>query len=84
MEIDTWIAGYKVRSFPWIDGKTIYVNVQYFAPGQSIDRPPVFDKSVYVTDNDNGKRLVSDFLDSLVNHIARMEIPHGHKVVITA
>ena len=84
MELDTWVSGYKVRSFPWIDGKHIYINVQYFAPGQSISQPPVFDKSVYITDNDNGKRLVRDFLDSLVNHIARMEIPEGTKVIITA
>lgn len=58
MEIDTWVEGYKVRSFPWVDGKTIYFNVQYFAPGQSIAQPPVFDKSVYITDDAAGQRLV--------------------------
>jgi len=58
--------------------------VQYYAPGQSLSRPPVFDKSVYITDNDNGKRLVNDFLDSLVCHIAQMNIPEGTKVIITA
>ena len=25
MEIDAWIDGCQVRSFPWIDGKRIYV-----------------------------------------------------------
>jgi len=29
MELDRWIGSYNVRSFPWIDGKRIYFNVQY-------------------------------------------------------
>lgn len=41
MELDRWIGSYKVRSFPWIDGKRIYFNVRYYAPGQSIEKPPV-------------------------------------------
>ena len=32
MEIDKWIRNYKVRSFPWIDGKHIYFNVCKYAP----------------------------------------------------
>lgn len=84
MEIDKWVDGYKVRSFPWVDGETIYFNVQYFAPGQSLSQPPVFDKSVYVTDNTAGKRLVYEFTSSLAEHVARMEIPGENKVIITA
>lgn len=29
-EIDKWIGSYKVRVFPWIDGKRIYFNVQFW------------------------------------------------------
>ena len=83
MEIDNWVDGYKVRSFPWVDGETIYFNVQYFAPGQSLSQPPVFDKSVYVTDNTAGKRLVYEFTSSLVAHVSKMQISE-YKVVITA
>jgi hypothetical protein len=74
MEINKWIGSYKVRAFPWIDGKRIYFNVQYYAPGQSIEKPPVWDKTVYVTDNEVGRRLVYELTDSLVNHIACMEV----------
>lgn len=85
MEIDGWFGEYKVRSFPWIDGKLIYFNVQYYAPGQSISQPPVFDKTVYVTDNDAGRRMVHDFTDSLAHHIAGMKIPpNAAKIVLTA
>ena len=85
MEIDNWISGYKVRSFPWVDGKTIYFNVQYFACGQSIEQLPVWDKTVYITDNEAGQRLIHDFIDSLVNYVARMQIPkNAAKVVLTA
>jgi hypothetical protein len=84
MDIDRWINGYKVRSFPWTDGKTIYFNVQYFTAGQSVEQPPVFDKTVYITDNEAGKRLISDFINSLVDYVARMTIQSGTKVVITA
>ena len=84
MEIDTWVEGYKVRSFPWIDGKTIYFNVQYYAPGQSIAKPPIWEKAVYITDNDAGRNLVSNFISSLTVHVAQMQIAPGHKVVMTA
>ena len=70
MEIDKWIGSYKVRAFPWIDGKRIYFNVQYYAPGQSIEKPPVWDKTAYVTDNEEGRRLAYELTNSLVNHIA--------------
>ena len=84
MEIDKWIEGYKVRSFPWIDGKHIYFNVQYYAPGQSLAHPPLWDKSVYVTNNASGQRLVCDFTSSLTMHVATMHIPDGCKAVLTA
>ena len=84
MEIDKWIRSYKIRSFPWIDGKLIYFNVQYYASGQSINQPPVWDKTVYITDNAEGQRLVYDFTDSLVEHVASMEIANNVKIVLTA
>jgi hypothetical protein len=84
MEIDKWIGSFKVRSFAWLDGQRIYLNVQYYAPGQSIEKPPVWDKTVYITDNANGQRLVHDFTHSLVEYIARMQIKSETEVVITA
>lgn len=84
MEINDWIEGYKVRSFPWVDGKTIYFNVQYYAPGQSIARLPVWDKTVYITDNAAGRNMITNFLDSIVNYVAGMQIQDGYKVILTA
>ena len=84
MNIDTWVSGYKVRSFPWVDGKHIYFNVQYFAPGQSIAQPPVFDKSALIVDNAAGQRLAYEFTDTLVRHIAQLQIPAGGKAIIAA
>lgn len=84
MEIDKWMGSYKVRSFPWIDNKRIYFNVQYYAPGQSIEKPPVWDKTVYITDNAAGQRLLNDYLDSLIEHIAKTKIPDNAEVTFTA
>lgn len=84
MEIDRWISSYKVRSFPWIDGKRIYFNVQYFAPGQSIEKPPVWDKTVYIINNEAGRRLVHEFTNSLVNHIAGMQSLENIEITLTA
>ena len=83
INIDTWISGYKVRAFNWIDGKRIYINVQYYKPGQSIESSPVWGKTVYIADNDKGQRLVNDFTHSLVEHIAKMQIKKGIEVTIT-
>lgn len=38
MEINGWFSGCLVQTFPWIDGKYIYVNVRRFLPGQSISQ----------------------------------------------
>ncbi len=84
MNIDTWIGSHKVRAFPWIDGKRIYFNVQYFAPGQSIQKPPAWDKTVYISDNEAGRRLVNNFTDSLVEHVGKMQIADGVEITLTA
>ena len=83
MNVDTWIGGCKVRAFPWVDGETIFFNVQYFAPGQSIDRPPVWDKTVYIKNNSAGQRVVREFTHTLVNYICMLTIVDGTKVVLT-
>jgi len=84
MEIDKWIGNYKVRSFPWIDGEHIYFNVCEYVPGQSIEKPPILDKTVYITDDFAGRRMVKYFTDSLVNHIANMRLPkQATKIIIT-
>ena len=83
MEIDKWINSYKVRSINWIDGRHIYFNVQYYAPGQSIERPPVWDKTVYITDNEAGRKLINEVTDSLVNYVAQMNTIDNAKVIIT-
>ena len=84
MELDKWIRSYKIRAFPWIDGKRIYFNVQYYAPGRSIHKPPAWDKTVYITDNTAGQRLVYEFTDSLVEHVAKMIIREGTEIVLSA
>lgn len=83
MEIDGWIGSYKVRAFPWGDGKRIYFNVQYYRPDQSIEKPPVWDKTVYVTDDEAGQRLVFNFTHSLTEYVASMQIPDNIEMVIT-
>ena len=84
MEINGWFGPYKVRAFSWIDGERLYFNVQYYAPGQSMMKPPVWDKTVYITDNTAGRRIVYDFTDSLVNHIASMRLREHVEVTLTA
>lgn len=86
MNIDTWIAGCKVRSFPWIDHKTILFNVQYYAPGQSLSKPPVWDRTVYIVDNAARRRVICEFAHSLVTYIStlpasRFELEDGKRLL---
>ena len=83
MELDKWIGANKVRAFPWIDGERIYINVMSYAPGQSIEKPPVWDKTVFVIDDTAGQRLVFDFTHTLVEIIAGMHIVAGTEVTLT-
>lgn len=84
MNIDNWVGSYKVRSFPWIDGKRIYFNVQYYIPGQSAEKPPAWDKTIYITDNAAGRRLVNDFTHSLAEHVSKMQINDTLEITLTA
>ena len=84
MELDKWIGQYKVRSIPWIDGKRIYFNVQYYASGQSIEKPPVWDKTVYVTDNEAGRRLVYEFTDSFTHYVTGIKSTENVEITLTA
>lgn len=83
MYIDKWIQGCKVHVEAWIDGKTIYVNARYYRPGQSLSQAPVWDRTIYVTDDKNGRIIVEHFLDSLVLHICSMNYKDGNKYVVT-
>lgn len=84
MEIDAWVGTYRVRSFPWADGKTIYFNVQCYQPGQSLSQPPVWDKTVYIADDAAGRDMIENFTSSLTEYVASLEIPLGRKIVLIA
>jgi hypothetical protein len=82
MEINAWISGCKCRIFPWGDGKTYYVNVQYFPSGSSVYKP-AWEKTVYVTKNDAGREVLMDYLDSFIEYICGLKINDDKKIVIT-
>ena len=83
MNFDGWIDGYKVTVFPWIDREHIYVNVQYFNSGASLSQPPEIEKTALITDNENGRSMVENYLNSLVHYIARSKIEPGKMAQIT-
>ena len=83
MEIDSWVNGYKVRSFPWIDGKTIYFNVQYYLPGQSLSQPPAWDKTVYIENDVAGRNIVENLTASLVEYVANIVMTGEKKMVLS-
>jgi len=61
-------------------------NVQYYRPGQSLNKPPVWDRTVYIENNDAGRRIIREFTDSLVTYISQMpdsrfDIGEGNKLV---
>lgn len=65
INIDTWISGYKVRAFDWIDGKNIYINIAYYAPGSNLSQPPVREKSFLIPIEESPK--IEKYLHSVVN-----------------
>lgn len=64
INIDTWVAGYKVRAVDWIDGKSIYLNIEYYKPGASLSQPPAVEKSFLIPREEEVK--VQNFLHSIV------------------
>lgn len=77
MDFERWIDGYKVRVFPWIDGESYYVNVQYYRPGSSIHQPPAMDKTAYLYKTIRAENMIHNYLSTLTQYIARLDIPAG-------
>ena len=72
MEIDRWVGPYRVRAFPWIEKNLIYFNVRCYAPGQSLEKPPVLDQTVYITNDAAGHRLVFEFTHTLAAYVEEL------------
>ena len=82
MDFEKWVDGYKVRVMRWIDGKHIYINVQYFKPGASLQKPPAMEQTAFIVDDEKGRNMVQNYLSTLVNYIARAEVKPGNKMYI--
>lgn len=65
--INTWEAGCKVTIFDWIDGKSIYLHLEYFVPGQSLSKPAK-EKSVLLEKSEETEYRLRNYLNSIVNH----------------
>ena len=83
MNFAGWIDGYKVTVSPWVGREHIYVNVQYFKSGASLSQPPEMEKTAFITDNENGRNMVKNYLSTLVHYIARSKIETGERMYIT-
>lgn len=83
MDLEKWVDGYRVHVMNWIDGKSIYINVQYFKPGSSLSQPPAMEKTAYITDNEKGRNMVQNFLSTLVNFIVSRNVATENRMVIT-
>lgn len=76
--IDGWIAGCKVCAFDWIDGKTIYLNMEYYTPGSSLGRPPAKERTYFITKNDAAEYRLENFLHSIVENLMfRKDYPNN-------
>ena len=72
MEIDRWVGPYRVRAFPWIEKNLIYFNVRCYAPGQSLEKPPVLDQTVFITNDVAGRRLIFEFTHTLAAYVEEL------------
>lgn len=64
INIDKWVASYKVRAFDWVDGENIYLHIEYNRPGASLSKPPAVEKSFLIPREEEVK--VRNFLHSIV------------------
>lgn len=78
-----WIGSYKVETMDWIDGKNIYMNVQYFIPGSSTMKPPLWEKTVYIADDKKARNALRNFEETIVEYISRLKIPNGGHALIS-
>ena len=77
INIATWVEGYKVRAFDWIDGENIYINIAYYKPGSNICQPPSVEKSFLILKD--GEQIVREFLHSVV--IGLMQGTYNKKAI---
>lgn len=76
-----WIREYEIISCETPD-KGTFLHVIRHIPGKSIYIID-WEKTVYITNNENGKRIMRNFIDSLIRYIACLDIPCGGYAVLT-
>lgn len=67
-DIDTWVRGCRVRAMDWVDGKSVYLNMSYYRPGQSLHQPPAKEVVVYLEKCQETYHRLENYLDSIVRH----------------
>ncbi len=77
--VEKWVNGYKVTYFPWIDGKRIYLNIQYYKPGSSLYQPPAWEITVFLVDNDESRDLLENCETTIVEFIVRRVLCQNKK-----
>ena len=78
-----WFSGCRVDCFKWFEGDKWYFNIQYFMPGSSLCKPPAFDRSVFITDNEIGRNVIFNCTESLVDYVKRLDIDQSKEVLLT-
>ena len=72
ININTWISGMKVRVFPWVDRKNIYMHIEYYRPGSSVHHP-AWEKSVLINPTDKAYDALENRLNTFVNAVATLK-----------
>lgn len=68
MNIERWINRYKVTAIDWYDGENIYFEIEYYRPGQSLGKSPIWSKSFLIPNCEEQK--IHDHFDSVAVNLA--------------
>ena len=68
MDIDTWVGNCKVRVME-LDDSSYFLHLQYYNSGQSLVKPPSWERTYFIKKTENAEWFIKNRLNSIVSHL---------------
>lgn len=80
--IEKWLENAKIEIFESPDSEWLHVTISQYSGGQSIERPPLWERTVYIKKNTEGRDFVFEYTDSLLHYVASCDYRENMHITV--
>ena len=80
--IEKWIENAKIEIFEIPDSEWLCVTISQYSGGQSIEKPPLWERTVYIKKDAEGKRFVFEYTNTLLHYVASCDYRENMHITV--